>query len=561
MKRIFFSTGCSAIGRINDKIENLTLIKFIVQNLIFTEKIIIKETGVINSGFKEIDIKTLLEEMYLKTYDYQFLKLTTKNYNCISKEGFEKFFKNCESELMTNIQVEKIEDIEKKYDELFVAGRRIKQQLEVREDFQEDEAISKEILKLDKLTDSEIQNKYGMSRKELELKIEELKEEQEKKEIKKLILKSLYYLQVDLLDLNELNELIDIYKKYIDLIDSFTIINNKNLLVRCVIHSICILEKIYMTNLRLKGKTNLNLKVFTILSSSLKSYNITYKLLENELIKCLLFKLEKGNYAFNKISFSFYLTTPLRMSCFSYIKCVKLIDLLIKDAAKEDRKLEKILKNSFTSQEEYNKYLSGSKLLNDSSINKFSEIFLENSENLNCCISELYSVYFKYKGKNRIEKNYSDKEILFYEKANIENFIEKEKILKNVTLCNFLFNKINVTLTETKNFEENVGRAYVIHLNREVIVKNTQNMSLNICGEENNDDNFIKRKYISTSRIILENKATRNSNNYCLVKFLKIQKIENQNFFMFESIIALEDIFLLNYPMIYHMELKLLLLF
>ena len=98
MKRIFFSTGCSAIGRINDKIENLTLIKFIVQNLIFTEKIIIKETGVINSGFKEIDIKTLLEEMYLKTYDYQFLKLTTKNYNCISKEGFEKFFKNCESE-------------------------------------------------------------------------------------------------------------------------------------------------------------------------------------------------------------------------------------------------------------------------------------------------------------------------------------------------------------------------------------------------------------------------------------------------------------------------------
>lgn len=107
MKRIFFSTYSQEVGEINEKIEELTLIRFILKDMAYEKKILIKKIGVVTSNLKKIDIENLLKEMRLQIYDYQFIRLVAKNYTSISKEGFEKFFSNCESELMTDIQTKK----------------------------------------------------------------------------------------------------------------------------------------------------------------------------------------------------------------------------------------------------------------------------------------------------------------------------------------------------------------------------------------------------------------------------------------------------------------------
>lgn len=563
MKRIFFSTYSQEVGEINEKIEELTLIRFILKDMAYEKKILIKKIGVVTSNLKKIDIENLLKEMRLQIYDYQFIRLVAKNYTSISKEGFEKFFSNCESELMTDIQTKKIKDINITYDKIMKIGRNSVSSCNVETEKIEDDDINKNWKTLDILNDEEIKKIYGITREEIKSKIEKqkvkAKEEERKKKIKKIILKSLYYLQTDYSFLDEqenlnkskeLDELIKIYKEYIREIEDFSILNNKDFLVRLVIHSICILEKIYITNLGLKNKTELELDVFKFLSNKKELCNITYDLLERELIKCLLFKLKSETYVFNAISPSFYLTTPLRMSCLSYVRAVTMIDRLIENQIKQDEELDEelegILKIPLGQKKGYNRFLSGSKLLNDSSINDFSEIYLKKSKNdnedTNQCISTLYSIYFKYKERERIKNNYSDKGILFYERANIENFIFKEKILRNIVLYNFIFNKINVTLSKVENFENNPCLDYVIHLNRKSVIENTRNISLDLMNE-NADINSIKRRYISTSRALLDIRSLENNNDYYLVKFLELKEINNQKFYIFESNIVLTDFF------------------
>ena len=108
MKRIFFSTYSQEVGEINEKIEELTLIRFILKDMAYEKKILIKKIGVVTSNLKKIDIENLLKEMRFQIYDYQFIRLVAKYHTSISKEVFEKFLSNCERELMTDIQTKKI---------------------------------------------------------------------------------------------------------------------------------------------------------------------------------------------------------------------------------------------------------------------------------------------------------------------------------------------------------------------------------------------------------------------------------------------------------------------
>ena len=242
---------------------------------------------------------------------------------------------------------------------------------------------------------------------------------EEEKEIKKIILKSLYYLQIMYLNLEEFKELIKIYNEYIEKIIKIEKDYNEFSLVRYIIHSICMLEKIYMTNLRLKEEEK-KFKVFKILSRKELKSNIDYKLLEEELIKCLLIKSNDGKYCFEVISPSFYLTTPLRMSCLSYVNLITTMDSLIK----KEKKLEKTLKDSFTDQKEY------PKILTKSSLDKFLKAYSENVE-YNMSISTLYSLYFNYMEKTRISQNYSDVENEFYEKNKFRRTDIERKNIKN----------------------------------------------------------------------------------------------------------------------------------
>ncbi|NME35601.1 MULTISPECIES: hypothetical protein [Fusobacterium] len=529
MKRIFFTTNSGIVNGINGKIRELILVSLKFKKTFFKDKIILKETEVLGFDLNKVDVDNILQEMYLKRYNYNFIKLKAEKCNSISKEGFQNFLKNFESELMSNIQVEKIEDIDKKYNKVMRYNTVISYPKEQKEN-------NFEII-TNKLTDKEIKNSHKKIRLELDMKRQEYEDKLKIEEIEKIILKSLYYLQIEILTLEELEELIKIYNEYINKIEDMKILlADTDRLVRAIIHSICILEKIYMTNLRLKSNTKNKFKILPILSKKLKTVEIDYDILEKELIKCLLFKL-KGNYTFECVSLSFYLTTPLRMSCFSYTQTVIALDELIK----KEKKLDKVLKDSFASQQEYNKYLSGAKLLNDSSIKNFSEVYLKNTSDTIQYISNLYYIYLKYKIRDSIRNNYSDKAIIFYEKMNIEDFVYKEKILKNIELTRVKSEKINVILSEVEDFTGSIGKDFIIYLNKKIILKNIQNISLNLCTNKDRDSKIIKKQYISTSKELLNNEILISNDYYCLVKLLEIKNIENNNFYVFESQILLGD--------------------
>lgn len=544
MKRIFFSIENRCFEEIKQKINSMILTKFITQKTYFGPKIFIKEIGVSNSDLKKIDIERLLSEMYLKIYDYNFIKLQTEEYTSISKDSFEKFFSKCESELVAGIQSEKIENIDERYYKIMNPfTMRMEGSIENCKNSTEKDETDINLKKwktLNQLTDEEIKEIFGKTKEELKIEDEQRRlndmKKEEEKEIKKIILKSLYYLQIMYLNLEEFKELIKIYNEYIEKIIKIEKDYNEFSLVRYIIHSICMLEKIYMTNLRLKEEEK-KFKVFKILSRKELKSNIDYKLLEEELIKCLLIKSNDGKYCFEVISPSFYLTTPLRMSCLSYVNLITTMDSLIK----KEKKLEKTLKDSFTDQKEYPKFLTGAKILTKSSLDKFLKAYSENVE-YNMSISTLYSLYFNYMEKTRISQNYSDVENEFYERINLEELTLKEKILKTKILYNFMSDKIEVILTNNeKDFELNSGSNYLIYLKRENIIKNTQNISLSLFENEDKEINYMKKNYISSSRSISENPKFRGNDNYYLVKFLNMKNINNEKFYIFEINVVLEN--------------------
>lgn len=523
MKRIIFNPNYG-FGEINERIEKMKIINFTLFNTKYNQKILIKEMGIASLELKTEDIKKLLREMYLKIYNYNFIEIETKGYEFISEKAFNNFFSNCESELMSNIQSKKIENIDEVYRKMTRHG--------VTMTFmpKENNSDNREKWTTIEPTDEEL-NQMKVKR---ERQIEE-------NEIKKVILKSLYYLQKVCLDLNELEELIKIYDDYVKKIINLAVTDGKNVLVRYVIHSICILEKIYMTKLRIK-KEKIKLNVFKILSFKSQLENITYELLEGELIKCLLIKSESGDYTFKKITPSFYLTTPLRMSCLSYVNLITAMNCLIIEKAEEDKNLEEILKNSFTKGKEYNKFLSGAKLLTLLSLKKFLKSYHENNTNITQSAprlnSMMYSLYFQYEEKNKIANNYSDKDIEAYEDIKLDYVKAIKEILKTKILYNFISDRIEVALgKEESDFKVINGRDYVIHLDRENIIKNTKEISLSLFEDKDN----IKKEYIATSRSVLFNENLKMNDDYCLAKFLCIKHIDEKEFYIFEMSVIIQE--------------------
>lgn len=523
MKCIIFNPNYD-FGEINERIKKMKIISFTLFNTKYNQKILIKEMGIVSLGLKTEDIKKLLKEMYLKIYDYNFIKIETEGYNYISEEAFNNFFSNCESELMSNIQSKKIENIDEVYRKMTRHGVTITSMPKENNSDNCEKWITIEP------TDEEL-NQMKVKR---ERQIEE-------NEIKKVILKSLYYLQKVCLDLNELEELIKIYDDYVKKIINLAVTDGKNVLVRYVIHSICILEKIYMTKLRIK-KEKIRLNVFKILRSRSQLENITYELLEGELIKCLLIKSESGDYTFKKITPSFYLTTPLRMSCLSYVNLITAMNCLIIEKAEEDKNLERILKNSFTKDKEYNKFLSGAKFLTLPSLEKFLKSYYENNTNITQSApnlkSMMYLLYSRYEEKNKIANNYSDVDVEAYEYTKLDCVKAIKEILKTKILYNFISDRIEVALgKEESDFKVINGRDYVIHLDRENIIKNTKEISLSLFEDKDN----IKKEYIATSRSVLFNENLRMNDDYCLAKFLCIKHIDEKEFYIFEMSVIIQE--------------------
>ena len=556
MKCIFFNTKDLEYRKIDQEIIQATLINFLLDDTVFLgckEKRILKKQKIRfdQRYLEEKDIKNIVKEIEIGKYKYNFIELFIKDYAAISKEGFNNFLSRVESELIADIQSKKIINIEKEYRKLMYPNRQtINTSCVKNKENDEKLAQNSDSFKNDWII-------YEKTAKEIEmLKLKYEKEEKEE-EIKKAMLKSLYYLQTFWLRADELEELIEIYEEYIDKISKYMAIGDNNFLIRCVIHSICILEKIYMVRLRLE-KTNKiearKFKVFGILTKKVNLKLITYELLEEELIKCLLIKIEDKKYLWQKISLSFYLTTPLRMSCLAYVRAVLGIDILTNKMSYENKELENKLKNALSDPKEYNKFLTGSKKITESGLNKFFKTLYENIKDIEkinylpIWNHMLNLIYFQYKEKNIISKIYSDENVSNYEITLLNNdedgYENKKKISEIIILYNFIFEITEITLRKLSNMEKEfkIGIDCVIELNQENIIKNNKKISLDLLENKGTESYFIIKKYLATSRLVLNNNPCPelNKRNY-LVKLLDIKVIDEKKFYTFEMNVIFYD--------------------
>lgn len=558
MKCIFFNTKDLEDRKIDQKIIQATLINFLLDDTAFLgckEKRILKKQNIRfdQRYLEEKDIKNIIKEIEIGKYKYNFIELFINDYAAISKEGFNNFLSMVKSELIADIQSKKIINIEEEYSKLMYPNR---------------QSINTSCIKNKETDEGLIQNsdsfKYEWiidKKTEIEIEMLKLKYEKEEKEeeIKKLILKSLYYLQTICLKSAELEELIEIYEEYIDKISKYVAIGDNIFLIRYVIHSICILEKIYMVRLRLEKTEKIEarkFKIFGILTKKVNLKLITYELLEEELIKCLLIKTEDKKYFWQKILLSFYLTTPLRMSCLAYVRVVFGIDILMNKMSYKNKELENKLKNALSDPKEYNKLLTGSKKITESGLNKFFKTLYENVKDIETIKfihiwnHMLNLIYFQYKEKNIISKIYSDENVYNYEITllnNVEDGYEnKKKISEIIILYNFIFEIAEITLKKLSNMEKEfkIGIDCVIELSQENIIKNNQKISLNLLESKDTESYFIIKKYMSTSRLVLNNNPCPglNKENY-LVKLLDIKVIDDKKFYTFEMNAIFYDAF------------------
>ena len=144
-----------------------------------------------------------------------------------------------------------------------------------------------------------------------------------------------------------------------------------------------------------------------------------------------------------------------------------------------------------------------------------------------------------WKEKNIISKIYSDENVYNYEITllnNVEDGYEnKKKISEIIILYNFIFEIAEITLKKLSNMEKEfkIGIDCVIELSQENIIKNNQKISLNLLESKDTESYFIIKKYMSTSRLVLNNKGALT----IILLFINVDYINLPKRWIFNSVI------------------------
>lgn len=521
-KRIFFSSE-SCVPAFDISQEKIT--ELYVMGLWLNDGAVSNDIIFDNIKFlygKELTNQDIENKIRTHCSDNSFIKIYSDSYSVnkiIRKETFDLFYKKYLTECFSNLQLEKINSFEEA-EKIYKQGKNIisSKILPVKDEISVKFTIKKEIKK---------ETKKELRERQLREKIEENERniQSELEKIKINMLYSLYFLQKPELSSEEISLLKDIKKDIEDNLDNFSLRDQ----YRIKIHLFCIEEKIFISQ-----KNNI-----------LKLEDLKIKL-----VQLLLKKLDdKDNtYLYESISKSFYLTTPLRLSCLCYVKLIAKMQELLKKLLIEERIDE--LKEEFiggnNKEKVYKEIFNGTRLLTlnklHSFIKKYDELMSDNSNENRHNFSVLYSLFSKYNDINILNENYSEENIYIYETSIRLTKTYGINSLEPIIISEYDYEDIKVELEGYTELDKGKGKKFVIELLPKKITEHIREITSGHFKDKSEDLMKMENFYLRTARTLSEDKHRFYLNHKnSLVRLLEKKVIENNVFYIFETQFAVRD--------------------
>lgn len=520
-KRIFFSSE-SCVPAFDISQEKIT--ELYVMGLWLNDGAVSNDIIFDNIKFlygKELTNQDIENKIRTHCSDNSFIKIYSDSYSVnkiIRKETFDLFYKKYLTECFSNIQLEKINSFEEA-EKIYKQGKNIisSKILPVKDEISVKFTIKKEIKK---------ETKKELRERQLREKIEENERniQSELEKIKINMLYSLYFLQKPELSSEEISLLKDIKKDIEDNLDNFSLRDQ----YRIKIHLFCIEEKIFISQ-----KNNI-----------LKLEDLKIKL-----VQLLLKKLDdKDNtYLYENISKSFYLTTPLRLSCLCYVKLIAKMQELLKKLPSENLiDIKEAFIGGNNKEKVYKEIFNGTRLLTlnklHSFIKKYDELMNDNSNENRHNFSVLYSLFSKYNDINILNENYSEENIYIYETSIRLTKTYGINSLEPIIISEYDYEDIKVELEGYTELDKGKGKKFVIELLPKKITEHIREITSGHFKDKSEDLMRMENFYLRTARTLSEDKYRFYLNHKnSLVRLLEKKVIENNVFYIFETQFTVRD--------------------
>lgn len=521
-KRIFFSSeSCvPAFDISQEKITELYVMGLWLNDGVASNDIIFDNIKFLYG--KELTNQDIENKIRTHCSDNSFIKIYSDSYSVnkiIRKETFDLFYKKYLTECFSNLQLEKINSFEEA-EKIYKQGKNIisSKILPVKDEISVKFTIKKEIKK---------ETKKELRERQLREKIEENERniQSELEKIKINMLYSLYFLQKPELSSEEISLLKDIKKDIEDNLDNFSLRDQ----YRIKIHLFCIEEKIFISQ-----KNNI-----------LKLEDLKIKLVQLLLKK---FDDQDKTYLYENISKSFYLTTPLRLSCLCYVKLIAKMQELLKKLLIEERIDE--LKEEFiggnNKEKVYKEIFNGTRLLTlnklHSFIKKYDELMNDKANENRHDFSVLYSLFSKYNDINILNENYSEENIYIYETSIRLTKTYGINSLEPIIISEYDYEDIKVELEGYTELDKGKGKKFVIELLPKKITEHIREITSGHFKDKSEDLMRMENFYLRTARTLSEDKHRFYLNHKnSLVRLLEKKVIENNVFYIFETQFTVRD--------------------
>lgn len=517
-KRIFFSSeSCvPAFDISQEKITELYVMGLWLNDGVASNDIIFDNIKFLYG--KELTNQDIENKIRTHCSDNSFIKIYSDSYSVnkiIRKETFDLFYKKYLTECFSNLQLEKINSFEEA-EKIYKQGKNIisSKILPVKDEISVKFTIKKETKK--ELRERQLREKIEENERNIQSELEKIKIN---------MLYSLYFLQKPELSSEEISLLKDIKKDIEDNLDNFSLRDQ----YRIKIHLFCIEEKIFISQ-----KNNI-----------LKLEDLKIKLVQLLLKK---FDDQDKTYLYENISKSFYLTTPIRLSCLCYVKLIaKMQEMLNNLSSKE---LIDKLKNEFlggnNKEKVYKEIFNGTRLLTlnklHSFIKKYDELMNDNSNENRHDFSVLYSLFSKYNDINILNENYSEENIYIYETSIRLTKTYGINSLEPIIISEYDYEDIKVELEGYIELDKGKGKKFVIELLPKKITEHIREITSGHFKDKSEDLMRMENFYLRTARTLSEDKHRFYLNHKnSLVRLLEKKVIENNVFYIFETQFTVRD--------------------
>lgn len=520
-KRIFFSSeSCvPAFDISQEKITELYVMGLWLNDGVASNDIIFDNIKFLYG--KELTNQDIENKIRTHCSDNSFIKIYSDSYSVnkiIRKETFDLFYKKYLTECFSNLQLEKINSFEEA-EKIYKQGKNIisSKILPVKDEISVKFTIKKEIKK---------ETKKELRERQLREKIEENERniQSELEKIKINMLYSLYFLQKPELSSEEISLLKDIKKDIEDNLDNFSLRDQ----YRIKIHLFCIEEKIFISQ-----KNNI-----------LKLEDLKIKLVQLLLKK---FDDQDKTYLYENISKSFYLTTPIRLSCLCYVKLIAKMQELLKKLPSENLiDIKEAFIGGNNKEKVYKEIFNGTRLLTlnklHSFIKKYDELMNDKANENRHDFSVLYSLFSKYNDINILNENYSEENIYIYETSIRLTKTYGINSLEPIIISEYDYEDIKVELEGYTELDKGKGKKFVIELIPKKITEHIREITSGHFKDKSEDLMRMENFYLRTARTLSEDKHRFYLNHKnSLVRLLEKKVIENNVFYIFETQFTVRD--------------------